>query len=281
MNNIISQVEKDRIDSLCVKYRITNYSINPDGTIDVDGDVMLNRASLSAIPLRFGKVSGYFDCSQNQLISLKGSPTIVGGYFKCTMNSLISLEFCPTTVVGTFQCYENILTSLKHCPDEVYGLSCNINKLTSLEHCPTTIHSFFNCSENKLTSLMGCPTTLGDALYCSDNLLTTLEHCPTTVIGDLECHNNPLQTLIHFPKTVGGKYISVTENFDGNLGDFADMLIDAFGDIPDPNDHNGEPYISEEWLLTYKYMNDYEVWAPEFNEENMNDLIADIKDGLR
>ena len=53
------------IDSICKKYDITNYTINSDGTIDVDGIVNLYDKRLTKLPLKFGKVTGYFDCSSN------------------------------------------------------------------------------------------------------------------------------------------------------------------------------------------------------------------------
>ena len=42
------------IDSICKKYNITNYTINSDGSIDVDGDVNLSNRGLTKLPLKFG-----------------------------------------------------------------------------------------------------------------------------------------------------------------------------------------------------------------------------------
>jgi hypothetical protein len=39
------------IDSICKKYGIKNYTINSDGTVDVDGDVNLLLKNLSKLPL--------------------------------------------------------------------------------------------------------------------------------------------------------------------------------------------------------------------------------------
>jgi hypothetical protein len=36
MNNIISQEEKNAIDKVCDQYSINNYTINGDGSIDVN-----------------------------------------------------------------------------------------------------------------------------------------------------------------------------------------------------------------------------------------------------
>ena len=86
-----------------------NYTINPDWTINVNGDVYLYRKNLTEFPdyIKFNNVSGYFDCSNNQLISLKGCPTSVGGGFVCSRNQLTSLKGCPTSVGGVFYCWNN------------------------------------------------------------------------------------------------------------------------------------------------------------------------------
>ena len=119
------------IDSICRKYRITNYTVNQDGSVDVDGDVDLYGKKLNQLPLKFGKVSGHFFCSYNQLTTLEGCPTSVGGGFFCFDNQLTTLEGCPTEVVGSFWCDNNQLTTLEGCPKRVGGyFNCNNNPLT-------------------------------------------------------------------------------------------------------------------------------------------------------
>lgn len=109
---------EQEIKDICEKYRIRNYTINPDGSIDVDGDVNLSAFNFISsdiwinIPIRFNKVSGYFDCSYNELTSLEGCPKYVGGNFNCTGNELISLKRCPKFVGRNFYCSLNPLESL-------------------------------------------------------------------------------------------------------------------------------------------------------------------------
>ena len=72
------------LDTMDVK----NYTINPDWTIDVKGNVDLDYKNLTEFPdyIKFNHVSGYFSCSNNQLTSLKGGPTSVGDSFWCKNN---------------------------------------------------------------------------------------------------------------------------------------------------------------------------------------------------
>ena len=109
----------------CVK---GTYTINDDGSIDVDGAVNLSNRNLTKIPFNFGKVSGNFSCHYNQLTSLKGSPNIVGGDFYCYFNQLTSLEGAPNNVGGIFSCNNNQLASLDGAPNNVGGnFSCYDN----------------------------------------------------------------------------------------------------------------------------------------------------------
>ena len=112
---------KKDIDSICNRYGIDDYTVNPDGTVDVDGNVNLYNKGLDEIPLKFGYVSGYFDCGNNKLTSLEGSPREVGGYFDCRYNQLTSLEGAPRKVGEGFYCGSNQLTSLLGGPEEVGG----------------------------------------------------------------------------------------------------------------------------------------------------------------
>ncbi len=62
------------------------------GTVDVTGHVSLYDMYLEQLPVRFGTVGTWFDCSQNRLTSLEGAPSAVGGNFYCHTNRLTSLE---------------------------------------------------------------------------------------------------------------------------------------------------------------------------------------------
>ena len=124
------------IDAICRKYDITNYTINEDGTIDVD-DTEIDIASheLIEIPLKFRNVNKFY-CYDNQLTSLEGSP-VVTSLFSCFNNKLTSLQGCPKYANEGFFCYRNELTSLEGSPKYVgEDFYCFDNKLTSFEGSP-------------------------------------------------------------------------------------------------------------------------------------------------
>lgn len=98
---------KSEIENWLNKYRINNYKIQADLTVNVNGDVNLTNQKLKEIPVKFGKVKGNFDCSKNHLKNLDFAPEIVNGNFYCSYNRLVSLENCPKIIQGNFYCYSN------------------------------------------------------------------------------------------------------------------------------------------------------------------------------
>ena len=153
------------IKKICKKYNITNYTINDDGSIDVEGDVNLSSLYLDELPLTFNKVTGYFGCGDNKLTTLKGSPRWVGGNFSCNLNNLTNLEFSPEYVGAWFSCGYNKLTTLKGCPTWVGGyFECVCNNLTNLEFSPEYVGSWFDCQFNKLIDNY-CDTQINEVFY--------------------------------------------------------------------------------------------------------------------
>lgn len=149
---------EQEIHDICKKYNIAigKYTINEDGSIDVDGSVYISSRELTEIPLKFNKVSGNFNCQNNYLSTLEGSPKYVGGVFNCYNNQLTSLQGSPNFVDGYFDCHNNKLTNLVGCPKEVGGsFNCYNNNLTSLEGCPNEVNGYFYCDNNPLESLKG------------------------------------------------------------------------------------------------------------------------------
>ena len=122
----------ESIESICKKFGITNWTQNSDGLINVDGDVYLRDKGLTKLPLNFGRVTGHFNCYQNNLTTLKGAPKEVGGQFHCAHNQLTSLEGAPREVGGDFHCGRNNLIKLEGAPIRVGGnFDCFENNFTT------------------------------------------------------------------------------------------------------------------------------------------------------
>ena len=131
-----------------------NYEFK-NGVYDVDGNVNLMNKVVK-LPVKFGKVTGHFNISNNNLTSLEGCPTHVGMNFGCSHNYLINLKGCPRHVSGHF--------------------FCSYNRLVKLEDCPTHVGGTFDCHSNFLTSLEGSPNSVGGSFLCDENLQKTKEY---------------------------------------------------------------------------------------------------------
>lgn len=93
------QNEKEIIEWLS-NFKIKKYVINKDYTVDIFDRLDLSYMELTSIPIEFNFIEGYFDCSENNLTSLKGCPKVIKGDFFCYNNQLSNLQFAPEIVKG-------------------------------------------------------------------------------------------------------------------------------------------------------------------------------------
>lgn len=159
--------------------------ILPDGYV-LNCNVNLSNRGLTELP-DFSKINlkGYFDCSLNNLTTLKGAPQMVRNYFDCRHNNL-------TTLVGA--------------PKEVNSFICENNQLTSLDGAPNEVSGWFACGFNRIATLKGGPKIVGCDFDCNDNMLTSLIGAPYKVGGTFNCLNNSLKDYIGKPTHIGGKF---------------------------------------------------------------------------
>jgi len=131
--------DKRSILAELVKLKIKSKSkINADGSVDVNGKVEIPRL-YTEIPVQFRNVSGMFDCSFTNIVSLKGAPRQVGGDFWCNDTQITSLQYAPQSVGGDFWCQDTLITSLQCVPQSVGGsFYCNTTNITSLHNIHKT-----------------------------------------------------------------------------------------------------------------------------------------------
>ena len=235
------------VAKICEKYKISNWTLQPDGLVDVDGDVNLIYKDLTKLPLQFGRVTGSFYCSQNSLTTLEGAPKEVGGHFYCNNNKLTTLEGAPQAVVGNFSCSHNNLTTLEGAPEEVGG-------------------DFF-CNHNQLTTLVGAPQAVGGDFYCYNNNLTTLEGAPIEVGNHFDCYNNNLTTLKWAPQYIG-RQVDFLPN-DNLPKEFINFLR-----------LNSDRYDLQKYIFTWQ--KDYAIWRRDdsFNQSNFIQMMEEAQDEL-
>lgn len=190
-----------KIEAWMQEMKIEDYTIN-NGVVDVDGDVNISHRDLTQLPIQFGEVSGYFDCSFNKLTSLVGCPTRVGQHFMCNKNRLTTLVGGPAFVEGLYD--------------------CGANELITLEGAAAHVGRYFNCSNNGLTTLDGAPAYVGVNFYCQYNKLTTLLGIPTHMTG-FHCLSNNIKS-----HAIGLLLVDSCTYFDAE-GDWVPIIIKYLG----------------------------------------------------
>ncbi|MCK9475557.1 MAG: hypothetical protein M0R46_06555 [Candidatus Muirbacterium halophilum] len=122
-------INRSDIDAICKKYNIKNYTINNDGSIDVNGNVDLSGKNLNILPLNFRSINGFFDCSNNKLTSLEGSPENIDGFFNCNDNNLTSLKNSPKRINKDFWCGGNKIKNIDYFPKYYKNLCIDNNPI--------------------------------------------------------------------------------------------------------------------------------------------------------
>ena len=152
--------KKKAIEDWLKKYKIKYYTINPDLTIYVNGDVDLQNYSDKELPdyIQFNYIKGIFDISNSNITSLRGSPKECEIFYCNECDKLISLDGAPKEC-EIFDCgFCHSLTSLEGAPEkceEFYSQHCD--NLTSLKGAPKECDEFYCNYSDNLTSLKGAP----------------------------------------------------------------------------------------------------------------------------
>jgi len=182
-------------------FKISNYTVNADLSVDVKGDVDISGKSLQKIPIKFRQVTGNFDCSMNKLNNLTNTPNQIGGFFDCCSNQIYTLIGGPKFVAGGYYCMDNNLEDLHGFPNYCQVVfDCERNNIKTLKGMPEKIIDvrFFNVSYNRLTNLFHSSRKTMN-FDCSHNTITTLTNGPKEVTGNFNCTFNRLFNLMGMP----------------------------------------------------------------------------------
>jgi uncharacterized protein YqgQ len=191
---------------------LTKYGINEDkltdngdGTYDYDGSINLFRRNLNSlldIGIRFRKITENFNCSNNKLENLEGSPEIVEGIFDCSYNNLPSLVDGPKQVGREYDCSYNPLKTLEGIPVKVGDLDCQNTEIINLLHCPQEVGDLYLSNNKYLTSLKGGPEIVDGDLTVGFTKIEKFEDIKK-VNGSLFAQRTKLKTLKEIPLVKG------------------------------------------------------------------------------
>jgi len=183
---VVALVDEEDVQAWLDKYKIGNAKILPDGSVDVEGDVKLSRqlSNVSKLPINFNYVDGDFDISENELVSLEGSPIKVG---------------------GSFFAYKNRLMSLRGGPREVSNFVISHNDITSLKNSPNIVKDDFVCSHNPLRTLEGINTVLG---YVFTGVYIPRLKCQKYNYQGVTTYKYPGDAIMHY---IDEEYVYLTD----------------------------------------------------------------------
>jgi hypothetical protein len=250
------------------KIRIGPFTIRQDGYIDVSGNVKFCYTNAQKLPLRFGNVYGDFLCHSNKLTTLKGCPTYVAGDFNCYNNNLTSLRYCPAEVGNDFLCHENNLKDLEGCPKEIKGnFNVFANQITTLKDAPERIEGSCFLNNNELTSLLGGPKYISGSYNVSANPLNDMVGC-AEFIGDTLSYDHDVRMFMGSQNcTVKTVVIQIQEVISDAEYCLSKVVIDNQKHLP----------------ILFKYISYLDLYTQDgvFIESNFDDIILEIKEGLR
>ena len=179
-----------------------------NGLVDIIGNFDASYMDLTDLKgVKFGKVQGNFDISDNSIKSLKGCPKTVEGDFLCSANLLTSLDDGPEIVTGEYNFSNNDIFSTKGIAKGMSSIMGTGNNLEDLQGCPDFLKGdFFIATNRTLQNLIGGPKKVDGDYDCSNCSLTSLEGCAEKVGGFFNCSSNNLETLEGGPEDVGTMY---------------------------------------------------------------------------
>lgn len=265
-------ITKEQVNYIIEKYRIRigSFTIREDGFIDVKGSVSIIENRIFKLPIKFGTVTGDFNCKGNGLKTLKGSPKFVGGSFNCSDNELTSLNNGPDYVGGSYFCQENNLVTLKGCSIEIVGrFNCALNKLTSLKYGPKRVGKSYFANHNKLVSLLGSPIHIGGSFHAEANLLSDLSNCPD-YIGN----------CFHFDFWIPSLHMGMKNCY---VGDIKIELLERISD----HDTTSLPELilrNQKYLpIIFKYNRYLQIYDHQghISYNNLDDILFEINNGMR
>lgn len=183
---------KKRVKANCDFLDIRNYTINNDGTVDVNGNLniylakdRIKKDEQNSILINFNKINGDVD------INLQ--------WRKAGRAGQGQLPFTFNEVTGNFHANHNMLETLIGCPKKVGGnFDVRSNRLHTLEGSPETVGGYFCAIGNSLHDLKGAPKYVGGNFDVSDNGLKTLEGLSPRIDGTLDFNNNKITSFDYY-----------------------------------------------------------------------------------
>ena len=238
-------IEGDMQNIGLIKYKKEYYDIfnlPKDKKIIYNGDINVSGMGLTKLP-DFSNliVKGRFNCSNNQLTDLYGSPMQVGMSYDCSSNNLHDLCGISKSI-GSLCMSNNPITSLDNLPqierNIVYGINIAVEKVGDLSDkmkgnsviSNPDKRVFIVCQDDKIFNLFEQPDGFvfkGNVELSCCGLKKLPDLSNIIVEGDFCCSGNELTSFVGAPKEVGGYF----EGADNKVVDLEGMPKKVGGSV--------------------------------------------------
>ena len=174
----LEDIMKGPIDWTCEDVA-KSFTINSE-VVDFRGSEKISASHLIKLPPNLPKVTGSFNCFNNELTSLSGSPQKCTGYVSVAKNKLKSYVGGPTEIDGMLDCSSNKLSDFKGFP-EIIGNNLEADRnlfrsLSGIHNHIKEIHGELMLEKNPIKShVLGLMNIKGlKKVYLDNNEVATI-----------------------------------------------------------------------------------------------------------
>ena len=167
---------------------VSSYTINSDGSVDVNGDLDLAGCRYNKLPVKFNKVTGDIHITKSSLKTLEGLPKVIEGDFELYGVDLDNLANGPSLVKGSLNLEQAKIGSWTGSSIREVGGNLNLSscKSSELKGMPDKVGGDFIVTSGTLATLTGMPAVVGGSVELSDcRNLTSLSGIANTIGKDL------------------------------------------------------------------------------------------------
>lgn len=194
------------------------YTINQDGTVDIDGDCFINPCwhICKTIPVRLGHVKGscYYD-GDSMVEDLSGSPRRIDGDFRCKNIGLKTLNGAPDYVGCRFEIVGKEITSLAGLTGRYRIMDITMTAIKEWPDFPVRVKQLYVNSENFLEA--GMPSVAQFREFVPKAI--GLAHYPWQTILKLMEKGQILEAALLFSEHYPGEQLLPTKTVPSDIGE--------------------------------------------------------------
>ena len=172
---------------------------------------------MEKLPVKFGKIEGYFHIEALGLTTLENCPDYVAASFSCSHNPLQNLSGAPKFISGECRMEDCNISSCHDIPKNCKSYFLKNNNITSLEGLVTNNQCIsIDVSHNYLKNLHNCPPVQYLFINNQKEQIQTLKGIPSTIEHIVLDTDTPVLLLLDTNITNFNRLTFVPEGDEAN-----------------------------------------------------------------